>query len=973
MYRVTLFIFFAFISIFECAAQEEEVLLTFKHPATGRVYINSIYEPKNNLCFLPIMEIFSLLEIHYRLEPGNLMIKGTFLTEGQPYTIDLEHRKITLGEKAFDLEIDDFRMGSLDYYIHDSIYEKVFGLKFSVDMSYLICSLETGLKMPVEERLSRESNRLLIGDKEKAGNFPLKYGLKRSLFQGGMLDYSLTGSFSENARIFNYSVIGGLAALGGDFQGAVTGTAYNHGHNSYFVTGMKWRYVILDNRLISCVTAGQVSTTGAFPVAVNGIWISNDPIEPREIYESYVIDGLTEPESEVEVYLNDQLIDYMRTDETGYYRFILPVMYGSTEISLRIYTPTGDIRMIDRKMQVPFTFLPPKKFSYNFQSGYSYALPGDSSRRSYISHLKLAYGATRWMTVSAGAQKSGTYMLTGPVNYYGSLSLRARQYLFNADLSPGAFYRFTGSVVYQNNINLNAIYTRYRENNPIMQSSSLEELQVDLYLPFKVFDLQSGFRLDGGYSMTKNGRMTRYSADYNITAGSLNLRLNYRDNLLRTREYIYYGEAILTPSLTYTMSRSTKIPGYIKGMYIRGQLQYDIRHNKLKTAEIRLSQSLLKKIRFNVVSTYSFVAENFNLEFGLTLELAPIRSITTVNVGPANVIVKEGLYGSVGIDTHRGHFECSRRQQVGKAAASVILFIDVNSSGKYEPGEELLPNKGIYLDKSSNMEIGKDSILRITQLNSYYLYNLSVNRNAIADPTLVPMIQNFSFIADPNQYKCIEIPFYRGGTVLGTVVLDIEGHASGIGGLRLLLSGTDNTHKEVLRTFNDGSFYIMDLAPGHYQIVVDSDQLGFLNVPEADTLAFEIKTLAEGDYIENLKIMLKNEQAGPVETKMENLYEIIPLPENIQKEVAGDDVVNDPEIVPGKVNFTIQAGAFIKEENAEALRDLIISRSGADTEIVLCDGMFKVQITNLTDRKTASQVLKMLNELGIDNAFITGR
>jgi outer membrane protein OmpA-like peptidoglycan-associated protein len=153
--------------------------------------------------------------------------------------------------------------------------------------------------------------------------------------------------------------------------------------------------------------------------------------------------------------------------------------------------------------------------------------------------------------------------------------------------------------------------------------------------------------------------------------------------------------------------------------------------------------------------------------------------------------------------------------------------------------------------------VGRDSVLRVKQLMNYYRYNLSVNRDAIDDPTLVPLQEEFSFIADPNQHKSIEIAFYRGGIIEGYVEILSNGEYVGQSGLRLNLRSDDADFQTVLRTMNDGSFYAMELHPGKYTLEVDSTQLGFLNVcSEPAQLHFEIRALSEGDYLEGLKLTL---------------------------------------------------------------------------------------------------------------------
>ncbi|MDD2380221.1 MAG: hypothetical protein PHV35_00830 [Mariniphaga sp.] len=162
------------------------------------------------------------------------------------------------------------------------------------------------------------------------------------------------------------------------------------------------------------------------------------------------------------------------------------------------------------------------------------------------------------------------------------------------------------------------------------------------------------------------------------------------------------------------------------------------------------------------------------------------------------------------------------------------------------------------IDRTAIMEVGRDSVLRLHQLQSYYRYNMSVNRNAIADPTLVPLKDDFSFVADPNQYKRIEIPFYRGGIIEGAVTVERDGKQYGQGGLRLLLRAVDEKYQKTIRTFSDGSFYAMDIPPGKYSLEIDPAQLEFLSVTSRPyQLQFEVKARPDGDYVEGLQILLQ--------------------------------------------------------------------------------------------------------------------
>lgn len=244
-------------------------------------------------------------------------------------------------------------------------------------------------------------------------------------------------------------------------------------------------------------------------------------------------------------------------------------------------------------------------------------------------------------------------------------------------------------------------------------------------------------------------------------------------------------------------------------------------------------------------------------QVSLSIDLNQLRSTTTINTIGNKVSGRQNISGSIGIDTENSYVNLSNRQQVGKGAVSVVQFVDVNNSGNYDSGDQLLPYRGLnIMGGTSTASIGRDSILRLSQLQNYYRYNAMVNRNAIADPTLVPLKTEFSFIAEPNQYKRIEIPFYQGGIVEGSVIVHRNGQEFGQGGLKLIIKGTSGSFEKTIRSFNDGGFYTMDIPPGSYTIEVDPQQLEFLNVINSMPLPFEIKSLSEGDFIEGLQILL---------------------------------------------------------------------------------------------------------------------
>jgi hypothetical protein len=865
VYRALTSIFVAawfMLAPFVAVGQHEEVLLTFRHPAVGHVYVGSLYDYGADQTFLPLTELFSRLEINYQPDIKNFTVSGNFLSPNNPYTINLSAMQVQLGDQVYPLTPGDFRIGEMDFFLAPRVFEEIFGLVFTVNINHLVLGLETTHILPIQERKAREQARSRMEGREVLReNFPMGFDRKRSVLSGAMVDYAITGNYAGKNPNLSYTFSGGAELLGGDMQGTIAGFQ-SGGYSSYRTSNLRWRYAIRNNDFISGIMAGQLSTSGLQPYYIKGVAITNDPIEPRRMFETYVIDGNTEPESEVEIYVNERLIDYKRADELGYYRFNVPVTYGTTRIGLRIFTRSGEMIISEKQIQVPYTFLPRGVVTYNLQAGVTENFPGDTLQNRLIAHGNTGIGVTNWLTAVAGVQHLGDKFNREELFYYGSLSARiAKQYLINIDAAPDAFYRFTGSVMYTSNLSLNMSYTKFEGAGMFNARNANEEVQANVYLPFRILGMSTGLRLGGEHTIFESTQSTRLLTDLSARLGKVNLRLNYRDNIFATGDKYQFGEGTLTTALTYTVSRSPGVPVYARGMFVRGQTQYDVHRNQLRTTELHLSKTVFRSGRLNLGVIYNVAANMMLTQFGLTLDLKKVRSTTTVNTAGSLVSARQSLTGSIGYDMPNNHLTLNNRQQVGRSAASVLMFVDNNNSGKYDRGDQLLPYRAVKLDRTATMQVGRDSILRLTQLQSYYLYNLSINRNAIADPTLVPLKDNFAFVADPNQYKRIEIPFYRGGIIEGSVLIDRGGRLFGQGGLRLLLRAIGGDYETTVRTFSDGGFYVMDIPPGKYTLEVDPIQLEFLNArSKPASVEFEVKALADGDYLEGIEIFLINNE-----------------------------------------------------------------------------------------------------------------
>jgi hypothetical protein len=857
---------FLFVFASAVKGQKDDFMFIFRHPVAGSYYVNAMQS--KGQYYLPMGELFSLLGIHVEKGESAHSFIGAFPGNVQ-YEILPKHRTIVRGRESHRLEQSDFCIGDMDLFLLPDVFEAHFGLQFSINLNTMVISLHSDHPLPAEERQQRERARRGLQKQEPYGlDFPLIYPRNRRALGAGVVDYALAVSGNEQQQRFNYTVAGGIEFLGGDLQGNIFG---NYGGKDFrnITSDVNWRYVIDDNLFLTTLQAGNINTTGLLRHRITGVAVSNEPIMPRRIYDNYIVDGTTTPESEVELYVNNRLYAYTKADELGYYRFDYLLSYGTVRLSTRIYKPSGQIIVRENQLQIPYTFLPKGTLAYNIQGGKTdNELTADNQQGEYTMHGGIAIGISNALTARAGAE----YFSGGSEPYYYTgLSARLfRHYLLNVDVVPGYFYRTRASVYFASSRSMNASFTHFDGYSFYNVRGAGREASLNINMPFPIGSLQSGFRIGAEHLLFSNGSTTRGRVDFNIRINRLNLRMNYRERFLRSKENTgSYGDGLATVAATYGFMRTPVIPAVLRGISVRAQAEYNSQSRQVRNISLHLSRSIARRGRLQISARHSLRPGAVSIQATINIDLRPVRASTQYTGYPGgHNTFYQSFSGSLLFDAQPAKIMTSNRRQVGQSAVSVMAFVDANGNTRYDIGEYIVPLRNIQLDQGAITIAEKDSLLRLTQLQPYWRYNAKLVHGSIPNPLLVPLYTEFSFVTDPNRFKRIEIPLYRAGIIKGMVYLVNDEGEVGIGGLRLHLKGSEGESVTTLRTFSDGSFYAMGVLPGTYSIEIDPVHLGFLEqCSSPQTRVFEIRALAEGDFVDKLDFYLTKQ---PLEREIVN-------------------------------------------------------------------------------------------------------
>jgi len=836
---------------------EEEVYLSFRYQGVIDEILIAYYG--DDKFYLPLTELFDLFAINYDLSPATLSVSGFFLQENQHYLLDFSRRFGMLEDEVWSISANDFLVKEVDFFVTPKVLNEIFGLDLIIDLSRLTLRLETKHELPIVTRHTRrykEELRSKYGGDGDQENYELLVGRDARTLDGALMDYSIYSSIGQDNRNINLNMSVGGEVLYGDVQGALQ-TALNQDVGSLRSTDLRWRYANDSPDWYSTVTLGQQSSSGLTTQTFQGLAITNQPLVPQRSYDTYLIDGTTDPEAEVELYQNNHLVDVIKSDDVGYYRFMVPLNYGVSDFTIRIYAKQGRVIELDRRVQIPFNFLPVSEVRYNVSTGRVASETLSWEKQRNTTSANVAMGLRNWLTGGVGLEYVEDNNQDRPV-FYGQMSSRvAGDILLGLDIALKNYYRLSMRGVGPNTSSMSMDYVYYDQKSSYNTLGINHNLNTSLFYPFQIAKRRFTGRSTLAWQNLPGENRFNLNLDVNQYLRSLRLRYGLRE------QHTYSSSGHVNSSqaqfgAVYTIPRIPSMHILLRGSYFRTDLSFNTSIGEMEDIKFQFIKQFSSHLKGQLLSSYNLIQSNPYIEVGVTWDMDALRSTTTVRTIKSTPSITQTVRGSMGLDRHNNEFLFDNRQQVGRSGVSIRMFIDDDNSGTYDEGEEVLPGNAVSIERSSSRQITQSGISRLTQLQPYRRYNFRVNEARVNNPMLVASKRKFSVVTDPNRYKQVDVPFYTTGVIDGRVDRIKEGEFLPISGLRIHIKRDIGEFETTLRTFGDGSFYSMEIPPGSYEMWIDDSQLEFLqmnSVPEKQY--FTIKASAEGDFVEELNFLLE--------------------------------------------------------------------------------------------------------------------
>jgi hypothetical protein len=799
----------------------EVAFLSFRHAGLVDTVLTTYYDADS--LYLPLAETFRILGMPVVLDLDAGRATGSFLTPRMRFEIDLVTGSARLDGKETPLAPREALIGDLDLYLLPSALERVFGVTVRVDLGELAVRVDPGadaFPIVAAERRRRLRSTAVAGDR-LAPHAPLRADRLRRRFYGGVLDYSLDTSAGAGADFTAIGLATGFETFGGDLEAGFRGTASGDGLRASDVRA-SWRYVIADDRRrISQVRVGSVTPAGLRAFELRGAQVTNEPVQQRRLFAVHTVRGRTEPEAEVELYVNGQLQDFAIADGLGDYAFRVPLFYGRSVVSLRFYGAGGEFLREEQGIPVPFGLVPDGDIDYAVAAG---ARVGEDGAAILT---RAAWGITDRLTNAIGLEYVGGAPARSELVFFDSFIARLTDGLHAAlDLAPGAFARATVEGFSSGLANADLELTRFAESPTYNPVGDRWRLRARGFSPFRV----------GGVSMTG-----RALADWTRAAAGdaqATLELEAVANVGKLRQSIglrgrsgggFFGPATsreLLFATLYNVSGHAGVLAPLNGTLLRAQFTAGLHRASADRVEVALSRPLTRDTRIAILAERNFDLDAGRFEVRVTYDGDPLLATLGLQRDAAGTRMRQSMRGALALDPANDRVVATKQPWIGRSGAAFRFFVDRDGDRAYTPGEELVDGSSVRFREAVAVRRGQDSVFRAVDLLAYYRYSVRIDDTSVRNPSLVPFEREFSFVTDPNSYKPIDVPFYVGGEVEGAVVVEDEKGSRPLAGARVRVRCTEGCEYEgSTSTFADGSYYLSALPPGRYVIAIDPDQL----------------------------------------------------------------------------------------------------------------------------------------------------
>lgn len=791
---------------------------------------------------MSVNDVFDFLKINNTLSPHNDSLTGFLLNQQDIYLVDKTHHIIRYKGKLSDLPPQDLIATTTGLYLKSDHFGQVFGLNGSFNFRSLSFKMETKLDLPVIREMKQELMRNNINRLRGIVKADTVIGRDYPAFKMGMADWSVISTQQQQG--LNYTGLNVI--LGGVLAGGETDISVNYNNNQQFIARNQlylWHFVNNDNPLLKQVTAGKITPPAIASIyaPLIGIALTNTPSLTRSALGTYRLSDVTEPGWTVELYVNNELIDYKQADPSGFFTFKVPTVYGNTLVELRFYGPYGEERFRRRNINIPYNFLPKNEFEYT-----AYAGVVEDSTAGHYARGSMNYGISDQITVGGGTE----YLSSIPsrkIIPFTNVSWRpAPNLMLYAEYAYGVKTKAILNYRLPSDLEIELDYILYDKNEKAVLFNYPEERKAIITLPIRGKNFIVFSRLTIDQIKLPTLQYTNVELMLSGVIAGMNTNLTTFSHFSGMNRPIAYS----------ILSQSYRLP---EKLLLTPQVQYEYEAKDFTMAKFDLERPIFNHGYLKLSFERDFLFRSYNTGIGLRYDFSFARTAITANTtSHYKPTLTQTASGSLLYDKATKYLAARNNSNAGKAGFTVLAYLDLNGNGRRDADEPKVEGLSLRINGGIVEYSMKDTLIRILNLEPNRKYLIAVNADNFDNIAWQLRKATLGVTAEPNQLKLIEIPITVSGEVSGTVYIKNNDEQQGMGKIKIAFY--DKRLKVVAQvlTESDGYFSYLGLPPGSYTVRVDTTQLRNLQLTATPpALQVTIRRLTEGDMVDGLEFILK--------------------------------------------------------------------------------------------------------------------
>jgi hypothetical protein len=768
---------------------------------------------------LPLTEFLNLAQLR-----GTLSAEGRVEGLVQPgdlkFVVDVQRDSAMIGRRSVRIPPGLMIFSEGELYLAASRLGELLGIRFAVSWPDLEVVVFDPSSLPVSLQHRRVAARAALTRPSDERQPWRTIAPGHRVWDGFVLDYSWLMPGSEGLGGSSYAVSAGTNAAGGSLEMGVS--SEGRADSGQVRIDASWLGVWRQSTWLKQLRLGDGVITGLGTQSLRGVSLTNSPFVRPSLLGSLFYGGRLQPGWEVEAYRGGELLGFDSTNALGEFGVQLPVMYGENPVDFVAYGPTGETRRFSRTSLVAEELLPAGRLEYGLSAGGC-----RSPSCGAGANVDLRYGLSQRWALRAGADRFWRDSLPDLFHpYAGVTGSLTNAMLVRVEAVKDAFVSGTLSYEPSLNLRLTGDYTHFDLGTtaPLLSSPDRRS-QFNFSAFFRPIPRKDFFYIEGNAQRTvaTSGITETARLGLSFQAGDVRL-LPYA----RTERQELAGLPSSSRSFwglnSFILPRPSWGP-FLRQLWIRTGFESDELWRP-RLASIQVARQITPNVRLDLGLSWTRGMAGPTFLLNLASNLHAVRSYTTVTAAQgSSSSVTQLVQGSLLYNNASGGVELLRGPSLQRAGLAGRVFLDANGNGIYDPGERGLGGVRVQVSSGSALSDSAGEY-QVWDIVPFEPVLVGLDSLSFESPLWVAPAPVVRVVPGPNRYTVYDVPIVVGGVLEGRVKESNGG--GGIGGISLLLTRTETGERRRITTFTDGAFYALGLAPGEYELTVDSHQLDLL-------------------------------------------------------------------------------------------------------------------------------------------------